>query len=115
MLDAIKAQSLRRRIRVEQKVSTIDSVGGEVITYTLRSVLSARVRYLTGRERVAAQQVTPFAEIEFLVRHRPDLLLTDRVLWKSVYYDVVHLDELGRNVGSRLLCKRPGGEGTLDE
>ena len=108
--DAIRAQSLRRKIVIQRKVSTPDSIGGETISYATRCQLHADVKPLAGRELLLAQQFAPSAQMSFLVRYRSDILETDRVIWKGEAYDIQYLMEMGRNVGLKILAKRPGAE-----
>jgi SPP1 family predicted phage head-tail adaptor len=99
---------------VQRKVSTPDSIGGETISYTTRCRLNADVRPIAGRELLLAQQFAPTAQIAFIIRYREDIQLTDRVIWKSEPFDIQYLMEMGRNVGMKILAKRPGGEASAE-
>jgi SPP1 family predicted phage head-tail adaptor len=101
-----------RRIVIERKQSTDNGQGGEHIAFTPRCTPFAKVRHLSGRELFLAQQVTPGAQIEFLILYRADVCNTDRVLWKGQAYDIQHLGEVGRNEELRILAKLPGDRGT---
>lgn len=111
-LDAVRAQALRRPIRVERRVSVRDSAGGETFTYTLRANLNAEVKPLSSKEQLLAQQFQVAEQYEFIVRYRTDIEMTDRVVFKGVAYEVVSVNELGRNRRTRIVGKRPGADPT---
>lgn len=111
-LDSLDVRRLRRRIRIERKVSTPDLIGGESVSYTLVAVVAAEVRQKSGRESLVSQEIQPVVSQEFLMRYRTDVLFTDRIVWKGQNYDIVDIAEVGRNVGLRIIAKRPGGEAT---
>ena len=111
-VDAVRAQALRRQIRVERKVGVPDAVGGETITYSTRATLHAEVKPVSGREPLVGQQYVEGEQYEFIVRYRADVQLTDRVVWKGNHYDITALQEIGRNRRLKIIAKRPGGEST---
>jgi SPP1 family predicted phage head-tail adaptor len=108
--DNLRAQSLRRRIRVERKVATRDDIGGEEYSFTLRAELYANVRYLKGQESLLSQEMTATEQYEFIIRYRTDIDMTDRIVWKGNNYDIQSIAEQGRNVALRIIAKRPGAE-----
>jgi SPP1 family predicted phage head-tail adaptor len=110
--DAVRAQALRRRVRIERKVSVRDSYGGEAVSYALRAEVNAEVKPVSGREPLVGQQFVEGEQYEFVIRYRDDVTLTDRVVWKGKNFDVQALLELGRNRRLRITAKRPGGEAT---
>lgn len=110
--DSLRAQALRRRIRIERKVATRDELGGEEYSFSLRAEVYAQVRYLTGRESLLANEMTATEQYEFIIRYRRDIEMTDRIVWKGQNYDIQSLAEQGRNVALRIIAKLPGGEVT---
>lgn len=110
--DAVRAQALRRLIRLERRVSTRDAAGGEQYTYALRATLNAEVKPISFKEQLLAQQFQPAEQYEFIVRHRADIEMTDRVVFKGVAYEVISFTELGRNRRTRIVGKRPGADPT---
>lgn len=112
--DAFNPRRLRRRIRIERKVAVPDGSGGESYTFTLRAEVAAEVKPLSGRETLEAAEFVAGASIEFRIRHRDDVEETDRVVWKGAPYDIVHIAEIGRNRGLRLVAKHPGGAATTE-
>ena len=110
--DAVRAQALRRVIRLERRVSTRDASGGEQYTYTLRATLNAEVKPVSFKEQLLAQQFQAAEQYEFIVRYRTDVEMTDRVVFKGVAYEVISFTELGRNRRTRIVGKRPGADPT---
>jgi SPP1 family predicted phage head-tail adaptor len=110
--DSLRAQSFRRRVRIERKVATRDEIGGEDISYSPRTELYADVRPVSGREPFLAQQFQVGEAYEFRVRYRTDIEPTDRVVWKQEIYDITAVLEIGRNRGLRIIAKRPGADAT---
>lgn len=110
--DPVDARGLDRRIRIERKVSTRDSFGGENISYSLRAEVWASVIYTRGREAFLSAQPTPTSDIEFRCRWRSDVDLTDRVLYEGQPYDIQYLAEMGRRRKLRILAKTPGAQAT---
>lgn len=110
--DAVNAQSMDRRIRIERQTVTRDAYGGETFTYALRAEVSASVFHVRGREAFTGQQVTSAADVEFRLRWRPDVEQTDRIVFDGQAYDIVYIAEQGRRRQLRLLAKMPGAEPT---
>lgn len=110
--DALDPRALDRRIRIERQVSAATELGGESISYTLRASVWAQVIHVRGREALLAQQVQPGVDIEFRIRWRDDVQLTDRIVYKGQHYDVQHLAEMGRQRRLRIQAKLPGAEAT---
>jgi SPP1 family predicted phage head-tail adaptor len=106
--DPVDARGLDRRIRIERKVATRDTMGGERITYSLRAEVWASVIYTRGREAFLSAQPTPSSDIEFRCRWRSDVEQTDRVVFEGQPYDIQYLAEMGRRRKLRILAKTPG-------
>ncbi len=76
----MSAGNKRNRVRIEQRVLTSDGQGGHVTTWTLRAVVYAHERPLTGREAIQAGQVTAVRQTVLEIWYRTDIDITDRVL-----------------------------------
>jgi SPP1 family predicted phage head-tail adaptor len=50
----------------------------------VRAVVAAAFEALTGREAIAAQQVTATFDRAIVIRYRADVSVTDRVVWGGV-------------------------------
>lgn len=108
----LNAGQLDRRVTIQARQTTRDAAGGSVVTYTERATVWAMVRWLTGREVLAAQQVVAAEQAEFTLRHRADVLPTDRLVLDGAAWDVQHIGVMGRNEALRILAARPGDEAT---
>jgi SPP1 family predicted phage head-tail adaptor len=110
--DAVDARGFDRRIKIERKVSGRDAMGGETISYVLRREMWASVIFTRGREAYLSSQVTEATDIEFRVRYKPDIEVTDRVVFDGTPYDIQYLAEMGRRRKLRILAKQPGATPT---
>jgi SPP1 family predicted phage head-tail adaptor len=52
-----------------------------VAAWTVRAVVNAALEALTGREAIAAQQITATFDRAFVIRFRADVSVTDRIVW----------------------------------
>jgi SPP1 family predicted phage head-tail adaptor len=73
--------AMRERIAIQRKVATSDGQGGHPAAYVVRAVVAAALEALTGREAIAAQQITATFGRAFVVRFRDDVSVTDRIVW----------------------------------
>jgi len=75
--------SKEKRIRIEQAVQTADGHGGHATTYSLRAVVHAHERPLTGREALQAAQTTAVLSSVWEIWFRSDIAVTDRIRFKT--------------------------------
>ena len=73
--------AMRERITIQKKVAAGDGQGGHPVTWTVRAVVAAALEALTGREAIAAQQVTATFDRAFVIRYRAAVSVTDRIVW----------------------------------
>jgi SPP1 family predicted phage head-tail adaptor len=45
--------------------------------------------------------------VRFWIRHRSDVVGTDRIVYEGVAYDIQHIAEIGRREGLDILVKLP--------
>lgn len=103
----INAGALDRRVVIEQLTVTRDAAGGELRSYSTRATVWGAVRFLTGREVLAAAQPVATEQAEVLIRYRSDVLPTDRVRFNGKTWGIDYLAEVGTRVGLRLVVTRP--------
>ena len=100
---------MQERVKLLQKTSTRDSIGGEVITWVEQDEVwaDARPLPLLGREYFAAQQVEAEADMEFHLRYRDDLDATWRVEWRTKQFDIVAppVDVNSKKQTTQLFCR----------
>ena len=68
-----RAGDLRRRITLQQRSTTPDSLGGQSITWTDLATVWADIQPMTGRELLAAQAVQSEITHTIVCRYRADL------------------------------------------
>ncbi|HAC90113.1 MAG TPA: hypothetical protein DCF63_05690 [Planctomycetaceae bacterium] len=98
------AGSMDRRVAILRRILTKDATGIAVETYDLRAEVWAMVQELSGRQFVAARQQDIEATIKVRMRFRFDLGDTDRLVYKTRVYEIVHQAEFGRSDDLELLC-----------
>lgn len=67
--------------------------------------LRACRRYLKGAEKLANNEISSTVTLNILIRYN-DLVNTDSlILFESVYYDVISVEEIGRREGLSLMVR----------
>lgn len=104
----MKAGSLRHRVTIQSKddSQSQDAYGSEAPTYTNWATVWAEIEPLTGREFLAAKQITAEVTTRIKIRYRSGILPEWRVMFGSIYYDilsVIHKEEREREI--HLMCQ----------
>jgi SPP1 family predicted phage head-tail adaptor len=77
-----------------------DSSGQEVETWpTAYAKVWAQKGDERAREFFAAQQITAAVTAAFKIRHRTDVLMTDRIVYEDLSYNIHSIAEIGRREG----------------
>lgn len=101
MTYTLRAGDLDRRVNLLREVRTPHPDTGELIaSFTpYANAVPARVVRSPGREFLAGAQVVSERRAVFVIRWRSDVVVTDRVEFEGVQWNVVDVRELGRRVG----------------
>ena len=102
----MRAGNLRQRVTIKQKTATQDAYGDEVITWVSWATVWAAVEPLTGREFLAARQVTAEVTTRIRIRYRSGILPEWRVTFGTKNYDIhsiLHIEEREREI--HLMCQ----------
>jgi SPP1 family predicted phage head-tail adaptor len=97
--------AMRERIRVEQPVATIDSLGGRAITWQEVATIWANVKtdsYQAGRETFEAGTLKSRLRYRMAVRHETALSEDMRIVWRGSYFNI------------RAIIERPHPAGLLE-
>lgn len=103
----MQAGKLDRRIKIESRVETQNSVGEAVITYVLLAEVWAEKKPLSGRELFTAAQFVPEAQAKYRIRYLPQVNEKCRIVDNGVNFDIVYIAEIGRREGLEITVKRP--------
>lgn len=96
----MRAGALDRRAELKRRVLTRDATTGEeVVSYSTYATVWASKRDVRGREFFAAQQVNAELTTIWQMRHRSDVVHTDRIVCEGVTYNIIGIAEIGRRVG----------------
>ena len=103
----MRAGRLDRRITIQGKTLTHDEFGEEVETWGDLMTVWAQLQSDRGDERFAHQQLLGTAASTFVIRRRPDLVLTveHRINYNGRTWDITDVRELGRNQGLEIDAK----------
>lgn len=87
---------LSRRISIERLQLTPDALGGFTEAWQPLSQPWAYIKPSSGRESVSADKLEATAVSRFVIRYNKNLLESDRVLYRGVYYNIrslINIDE----------------------
>lgn len=91
-----KIGRLDRIITIEQGSPTIDSARQETLTWSTYSTPWAAKMDGGGKEAIDAGRETDFSKVVFTIRYDSGVNQKMRVLYNSIYYDIIQLNEIGR-------------------
>lgn len=86
----MRAGDLRHRIEIQHKVTPRDPVTLELgePEWRLFAQVWAQVSPLSARDLIAAQAAQSEATARFVIRHRPGVLSTMRILYRGELYSI---------------------------
>lgn len=82
------AGDLSHKLRIEQKTETQSSSGAVGVTWALLATVWGDLQPLTGKEFIAAEQMTSKIEAKAYIRYRTDVTANMRIVFKSVNYNI---------------------------
>lgn len=92
----IRAGRMDRRIELQRATETRDAEAGVVRTWSTYATLPAAVTPVSGSEGLKNQLPQASRTAIFLIRYRPGVLVTDRILFGGVPWDITFIAEQGR-------------------
>ena len=103
----MQAGLLRHRVTIQQRETSKDAYGQDVITWSDLATVWARVSPLQGREYLTARQAVAVAEVttRITARNRSDVTPDMRVVFGAHTYQirsVIRPEE--RNIEMQLMC-----------
>lgn len=87
---------LNKRIIIQRKTLTPDSLGGFTEVWSQIANPWAHIKPMSGRELIHADKIDATAVSRFIIRYNPNLLESDRVLYRGTYYNIrslINVDE----------------------
>jgi SPP1 family predicted phage head-tail adaptor len=102
----MRAGRLDRRIELRHRTTTRTEASGQTVEAwpVEYATVWAEKFDLRGREYFAAQQVTAEVTTRFRIRHRGDVLMTDRIACEGLSYNINSIAEIGRREGLEILA-----------
>ena len=105
MTYSLDSSTLRRRITVQSRATTIDSFGQQVITWIDMMTCWASIEPLTGKELMAAQAVSAELSHTVTVRYRTAITAAMRVIYQGRVFNIQSAtDPDTAHVALQLLC-----------
>lgn len=87
---------LDQLITIQRESLADDGMGGQTVTLTaIATDLWAKVRPLSGKEFELYDQLNATAMVKFIIRHRSDLLPSDRIAWNGESYNIRYIPPAG--------------------
>lgn len=75
----------------------------------------AQVDELSGQEVIQAQQLTGLETASFLIRHRSDLTIENRIVYDGTYWDIHAIHQVGRKRFLKIVAESGGQYTESDE
>ena len=88
---------LNKQITFEKEVTTKNAVGTPTESYSFLKQSYADVRVLNGGTEYTTESSIPFTRVEFTIRWDSDINYKCRILYDNQYYEINHIETLGRN------------------
>lgn len=93
----MRSGTLRHRIEIQGESVTRDSYGGETKSWTTSATVWASINPLSGRERLAAQQVNAETTHKITMRYHSGLTPENRIKFGSRIFDIEEILNTGEN------------------
>jgi len=93
---------LNRRITIEKETSAKNDLGTPVETFAVLKNTWATVTYQGGSTRYETEGEIAYSDAVFTIRYDERVDYNCRILYKSQYYKITHIEIIGRDEGMRL-------------
>lgn len=84
----MQAGKRNQRITLQQRTTTTDGLGQDVVVWSDVAKVWARALPLRSREFFAARQIQEEDTVRFVILARADVAKTWRLIWKGVAHDI---------------------------
>ena len=109
-MKSVNIGELDRRIDLYNPTETVSDSGEPGRSFTLYKQTWAKVEATTGSENVTGDKITVTAEMSFVVRYDSGITELTRITYRSVDYNITHIEEIDRKVLMRLLASKPDNQ-----
>lgn len=101
----LRAGLLRHKVEIQEKVTSRDSMGGEVVTWETFTHCWCSIEPLSGREYFAAQQVQSTVSHKMQMRYQPGIQPFHQIKWGERTFNIdAILNDSERNVTLTIYC-----------
>lgn len=85
----MKIGKLRHRVTLQESISSKDSFGAEIETWSDTATVWASIEPLSGKEYFAAQQVNAEINTKITIRYRAGVQSTMRLAFQNRQFDIL--------------------------
>jgi len=101
----ISAAQLNKFITIEWETTTVNAVGTPTEGYQgMVKEKWAEMRVLTGGSEYGGEGTLPFTRVEFTIRYDEEVNYKCRIKYDHQYYEIGHIEEVGRKHFQRIKC-----------
>lgn len=90
----VKAGMLREPVEFQRQVKTDIGGGATTITYVKRVDLRGHFKPMSGSERMYVERIDATTRNRLIIRHRTDLLESDRVIVRGRAYQIRFINNM---------------------
>lgn len=102
----MKIGKLRHRVTLQEYISSKDSFGAEIETWSDTATVWAGIEPLSGKEYFAAQQVNAEINTKIMIRYRAGVRSTMRVAFQNRLFEILSvINTEEKNQELILMCR----------
>jgi len=95
---------LSRLITIEKEITTNNAVGTPTEAYSFWKQCYANMSAKTGATEYSGEGALPFTRVEFTMRYDPTIDYKCRIKYENQYYEIGHIETMGRNHWIKIRC-----------
>ena len=97
--NGLKAGDLKHKIIIERQTKTPDGNGGNVLACVTNKTLRAKIKPLSGKERLFASRLEADITHRVTIRYTTDILASDHINYNGRYFNMralLNMDEANK-------------------
>lgn len=83
------AGALRERIEVLEEITAGDGMGGQTVAWDVKFTLAARIKPVSGDEKMHGQQVQATMRHRVVIRYRSGVDTVQRIRWGTRVFNIL--------------------------
>lgn len=98
------SSELDKIINIERETTVINAVGTPTEEYSFLKETYANIKVKSGSSEYTDEGTLPFTRVEFVIRYDKRVDYKCRINYKTQYYEIGHIEELGRKQWLKIRC-----------